>query len=170
MHVPPPDRTLLMIPGPTRVSPDVLAAGSRPVLSHSDPYFVGSAAKCLVGLRQLFGAPSAQPIVVAGSGTLAMEIGIVNLVEPGDRVLILETGVFARRFGAILERNQVEYRIEAAPMGQPIDPDQVRQALAEYRPKVMTITHVDTSTGVRVDVPTLSRIGRDHGALIVVDG
>src|SRR5262249_48844289 len=118
MHVPPDDRSLLMIPGPTTVSPDVLAAGARPVLSHSDPYFVGSAAKSLAGLRQVFGAPTAQPLIVGGSGTLAMEIGIVNLVEPGDRVLILETGVFARRFAQILERNQVEYRVEAAPLGQ----------------------------------------------------
>jgi alanine-glyoxylate transaminase/serine-glyoxylate transaminase/serine-pyruvate transaminase len=170
MHVPPGDRSLLMIPGPTTVSPDVLAAGARPVLSHSDPYFVSSAAKSLAGLRKIFGAPSAQPLVVAGSGTLAMEIGIVNLVEPGDRVLILETGVFSRRFAAILDRNQVENRIEAAPLGHPIDPDQVRRALREYRPKVMTITHVDTSTGVRVDVSTLAALGRDHGALIVVDG
>jgi alanine-glyoxylate transaminase / serine-glyoxylate transaminase / serine-pyruvate transaminase len=170
MDVPPTARTLLMIPGPTTVSPDVLAAGARPVLSHSDPYFVGSAAKCLAGLRQLFGAPTAQPLLVAGSGTLAMEIGIVNLVEPGDRVLILETGVFARRFASILERIQVEYRIEAAPLGQPIDPERVRRALREFRPKVMTITHVDTSTGVRVDVATLARIGREAGALIVVDG
>ncbi len=169
MHVPLSDRTLLMIPGPTSVGPDVLAASSRPVLSHSDPYFVASAGRCLNGLRTLFGAPNAQPIVVAGSGTLAMEIGIVNLVEPGERVLILETGVFARRFAAILERNGVEYRIEAAPLGQPIDPDRVRRALEEFRPKVMTITHVDTSTGVRVDVPTLARIGREHDVLVVVD-
>jgi alanine-glyoxylate transaminase/serine-glyoxylate transaminase/serine-pyruvate transaminase len=170
MPVPRSERTLLMIPGPTSVSPDVLAAGARPVLSHSDPGFVQSAANSLSGLRQIFGAPTAQPIVVAGSGTLAMEIGIANLVEPGDRVLILETGVFARRFAQILQRNGVDYRIEAASLGQTIDPDQVRRALRDYRPKVVTITHVDTSTGVRVDVEALARLGREHGALVVVDG
>jgi alanine-glyoxylate transaminase/serine-glyoxylate transaminase/serine-pyruvate transaminase len=64
----------------------------------------------------------------------------------------------------------VEYRIEAAPLGEPIDLDQVRRALREFRPKVMTITHVDTSSGVRVAIPALSKLGREHGALIVVDG
>lgn len=159
-----------MIPGPTVVSAEVLAAGARPVLSHSDPQFMKTAAQSLGWLRQLFGAPGAQPIIVGGSGTLAMEIGLVNLIEPGDRVLILETGVFARRFQAIADRNGVESRIEAAPIGQPIDLDQVRRALASYRPKVMTITHVDTSTGVRVDVDALSKLAHEHGALVVVDG
>jgi alanine-glyoxylate transaminase/serine-glyoxylate transaminase/serine-pyruvate transaminase len=152
------------------VSPDVLAAGARPVLGHSDPQFITLAAQNLGRLRDLFGMPSAQPVVVAGSGTLAMEIGLVNFIEPGDRVLILETGVFARRFQALAERNGAESRIEAAPLGQFIEPDQVRRALQEYRPKVLTITHVDTSTGVRVDLPTLARLGREHDALVVVDG
>jgi alanine-glyoxylate transaminase/serine-glyoxylate transaminase/serine-pyruvate transaminase len=159
-----------MIPGPTPVSAEVLAAGARPVLSHSDPQFMKIAAECMGWLRQMFGAPTAQPILVGGSGTLAMEIGLVNLVEPGDRVLILETGVFARRFQAIAQRNGVDTRIEAAPIGQPIDLEQVRRALASYRPKVMTITHVDTSTGVRVDVNALSKLAHEHDALVVVDG
>jgi alanine-glyoxylate transaminase/serine-glyoxylate transaminase/serine-pyruvate transaminase len=84
--------------------------------------------------------------------------------------LILETGVFGRRFQALAERNGAESRIEAAPLGQSIEPDRVRRALQEYRPKVLTITHVDTSTGVRADLPTLARLGREHGALVVVDG
>ncbi len=170
VYVPPGDRTLLMIPGPTMVSPEILAAGARPMLSHSDPTFTRIAGETIGRLRDLFDAPSSQPMVVAGSGTLAMEIGLVNLVEPGDRVLILETGVFGRRFQAIAERNGVDCRTEAAPVGQPIDPDQVRRALAAYQPKVLTITHVDTSTGVRVDVPTLASLGREYGALVVVDG
>jgi alanine-glyoxylate transaminase/serine-glyoxylate transaminase/serine-pyruvate transaminase len=159
-----------MIPGPTVVSPEVLAAGSRPVLGHSDPYFLRTAAESLKGLRALFDAPSGQPVIVTGSGTLAMEIGLVNLIEPGDRVLILETGVFARRFQVIAERTGAESRIESAPLGQAIDLDRVRHALASFRPKVMTITHVDTSTGVRVDVEALSRLAHEYDALVVVDG
>jgi alanine-glyoxylate transaminase/serine-glyoxylate transaminase/serine-pyruvate transaminase len=160
----------LMIPGPTVVSPEVLAAGSRPVLGHSDPYFLRTAGESLKRLRSLFDAPTAQPVIVTGSGTLAMEIGLANLIEPGERVLVLETGIFARRFQEIARRNGAESRIEAAPVGQPIDLGQVKRALDAYRPKVMTITHVDTSTGVRVDVAALSRLGREYGALVVVDG
>src|SRR5437870_4345144 len=104
MYIPPSERTLLMIPGPTVVSAEVLAAGSRPVLGHSDPYFLRTAGESLKRLRALFDAPSGQPVIVTGSGTLAMEIGLANVIEPGNRVLILETGVFAHRFQAIADR------------------------------------------------------------------
>jgi hypothetical protein len=104
------DRTLLMIPGPTAITAEVLAAGARPVLSHSDPRLRSFVAESLARLRMLFDAPSSQPIIAAGSGTLAMEIGLANLIEPGDRVLILETGVFGGRFRAIAERNGAEFR------------------------------------------------------------
>jgi alanine-glyoxylate transaminase / serine-glyoxylate transaminase / serine-pyruvate transaminase len=164
------DRTLLMIPGPTAITAEVLAAGARPVLSHSDPRMRSFIAESLARLRSLFDAPSAQPIIAAGSGTLAMEIGLANLIEPGDRVLILETGVFGGRFRSIAERNGAEFRAITAPLGRAIDPDQAKHAIEEFRPKVVTITHVDTSTGVRVDVATLARLARERDALVVVDG
>src|SRR3954464_15011449 len=78
------ERTLLMIPGPTAITAEVLAAGARPVLSHSDPRIRGFVAESLARLRTLFDAPAAQPIISAGSGTLALEIALANLVEPGD--------------------------------------------------------------------------------------
>jgi alanine-glyoxylate transaminase/serine-glyoxylate transaminase/serine-pyruvate transaminase len=164
------DRTLLMIPGPTAITAEVLAAGARPVLSHSDPRMRGFIAESLARLRTLFDAPASQPIICAGSGTLALEIALANLVEPGDRVLILESGVFGGRFRTIGEHNGAEIRIETAPLGQAIDVDQVRRALDSFRPKVMTITHVDTSTGVRLDVEPLSRMARERDVLVVVDG
>jgi alanine-glyoxylate transaminase/serine-glyoxylate transaminase/serine-pyruvate transaminase len=164
------DRTLLMIPGPTAIAAEVLAAGARPVLSHNDPLMRTFVAESMVFLRRLFDAPTSQPIICAGSGTLAMEIGLANLIEPGDRVLILESGVFAGRFRTIAGRNGAEVRVESAPLGQGIDLDQVRRAIEEYRPKVVTITHVDTSTGVRLDVEPLARMAREHDALVLVDG
>src|SRR5947209_8178757 len=136
-----------MIPGPTAITAEVLAAGARPILSHSDPGFRDTVAESLARLRYLFDAPSSQPLVATGSGTLAMEIGLANLIEPGDRVLILETGVFANRFKVICERNGAESRTIAAPLGRAPDVDDVRRELASFRPKVLTITHVDTSTG-----------------------
>lgn len=164
------DRTLLMIPGPTAISADVLAAGAQAVLSHSSPAFRNTVAESLQQLRELFDAPSSQPLVATGSGTLAMEIGLVNIVEPGDRVLMLETGVFAGRFKTICERNGADGRTLKAPLGRAPDLDAVRRELAAFKPKVLTITHVDTSTGVRVDVEALARLGREAGALVVVDG
>ena len=164
------ERTLLMIPGPTAITAEVLAAGARPVLSHSDPRMRSFVAESLARLRMLFDAPSAQPIIAAGSGTLAMEIGLANLIEPGDRVLILETGVFGGRFRTIAERNGAELRVESSPLGRGLDPDQARKAIEEFRPKVVTMTHVDTSPGVRVDVATLAHLARQRDALVVVDG
>ena len=164
------DRTLLMIPGPTAISADVLAAGAQAVLSHSSPAFRNTVAESLLQLRELFDAPSSQPLVATGSGTLAMEIGLVNIVEPGDRVLMLETGVFAGRFKTLCERNGAEGKTLRAPLGQAPDLDEVKRELASFKPKVLTITHVDTSTGVRVDVEALTRAGREAGALVVVDG
>lgn len=164
------DRTLLMIPGPTAITAEVLAAGARPVLSHSDPRMRNFVAESLARLRTLFDAPSAQPIIAAGSGTLAMEIGLANLIEPGDRVLIVESGVFGGRFRAISERNGCEVSVVSAPVGEAIDPDDLRAALDRVRPKVVTITHVDTSTGVRLEVAPLSRLAREREALVVVDG
>jgi alanine-glyoxylate transaminase/serine-glyoxylate transaminase/serine-pyruvate transaminase len=164
------DRTLLMIPGPTAITAEVLAAGARPVLSHSDPRMRGFIAESLARLRTLFDAPASQPIICAGSGTLALEIALANLIEPGERVLILESGVFGGRFRTIAEHNGAEIRVETAPLGHPIDVDQVRRAIESFRPKVMTITHVDTSTGVRLDVEPLSRLGRERDVLVVVDG
>lgn len=162
--------TLLMIPGPTPVTEDVLLAGARPILGHGDPLFRVLVAENMAFLRAMFGAPSAVPLMVGGSGTLAMEIALVNLIEPGDRILVLETGVFGRRFAEIARRNGAEVRIEAAPLGQALDLETVRRALAAYKPKVMTMTHVDTSTGVKVDVPALSRAAAEQGALVIVDG
>jgi alanine-glyoxylate transaminase/serine-glyoxylate transaminase/serine-pyruvate transaminase len=164
------ERTLLMIPGPTAIAAEVLAAGARPVLSHNDPLMRNFVAESLARLRMIFDAPSSQPIICAGSGTLAMEIGLANLIEPGDRVLILESGVFAGRFKTIAERNGAEVRIESAPLGDVLDLDRVKHALEAFRPKVVTITHVDTSTGVRLGVEPLARLAREHDALVVVDG
>lgn len=163
-------RTLLMIPGPTAIAAEVLAAGARPVLSHSDPLMRSFVAESLGRLRDLFDAPASQPIITAGSGTLAMEIGLANLIEPGDRVLILASGVFGGRFKTICDKNGAEVRIESAPLGEAIDLDQVRRAIDAFRPKVVTITHVDTSTGVRLDIEPLARIARERDALVVVDG
>src|SRR5947207_2194755 len=135
-----PERTLLMIPGPTAITAEVLAAGARPVLSHSDPEFRTTVAESLAALRELFDAPSSQPLVATGSGTLAMEIGLANIVEPGDRVLMLETGVFAGRFKTICERNGAEGRTLAAPLGRAPALEDVRRELATFKPKALTIT------------------------------
>ncbi|MGD9002069.1 MAG: alanine--glyoxylate aminotransferase family protein, partial [Anaerolineae bacterium] len=93
------DRKLLMIPGPIEFSPEVLRAMGMATTSHVAPNFLQIFGQALERLREVFLAPKGQPFVVAGSGTLAMDMVAANLVEPGDAALVVNTGVFGDRFG-----------------------------------------------------------------------
>ncbi len=165
------ERELLMIPGPIDFDPAVLRAQARPSLGHTVPEFIEIFGRTLDALRQVFLSPAGQPFVVAGSGTLAMEMAICNLVERGDRVLVLGHGYFGNRMRALLERYTDAVRVQTAPLGDVIPADEKLEAvLDEFKPKVMTITHVDTSTGVIADVKGLTALARKHNVLTVVDG
>ncbi len=164
------DRTLLMIPGPIEFEPAVLAAMSEPTTSHVAPEFIEVFGQALERTRQVFMCPDGQPFVVAGSGTLAMDMAGANLVEPGDRALVINTGYFGDRMGALLERYGAQVTHLRAPIGGQPSPQEVESALQAGSFKLMTITHVDTSTGVLADVPTLAALGQQYGALVVVDG
>jgi alanine-glyoxylate transaminase/serine-glyoxylate transaminase/serine-pyruvate transaminase len=166
------DRTLLMIPGPVEVEPAVLAAHAAPPTSHLEPRFIEAFSRALVGLRGLFGAADGQPFVLAGTGTLAMDSAAANLVEPGDAVMVVNTGYFGDRFGAIFERYGAQVGHVRAAVGDRPEAAGLRAALstATGPVKLVAITHVDTSTGVLTDVPGLARVAREHGALVVVDG
>jgi alanine-glyoxylate transaminase / serine-glyoxylate transaminase / serine-pyruvate transaminase len=164
------DRTLLMIPGPVEFEPAVLAALGAPTTSHIDPTFVEAFGQALERLRHVFQSPDGQPFVLAGSGTLAMDLAGANLAEPGDAALVVNSGYFGDRFGALLERYGAQVTHARAAVGGRPTLDEVEQILKTQSFKLMTITHVDTSTGVLTDVPGLAALGRQHGALVVVDG
>ena len=165
------NRTLLMIPGPIEFEPAVLAAHAAPTTSHLDPRFMDAFGRAIERLRVLFGAPDGQPFVIAGTGTLAMDSAASNLVEPGDRALVVNTGYFGDRMGAICERyGAAVTHVHAAVGDRPEAVDVARALAGPGRFKLVTITHVDTSTGVLTDVPSIARVAREHGALVVVDG
>lgn len=164
------ERNLLMIPGPIEFEPAVLRALGEKTRSHLDPVFMRAYSSALKRLREVFAAPSAQPFVVAGSGTLAMELAVANVVERGDRALVVNSGYFSDRMGALLSRHGAEVtHVRAAPGDVPTL-DEVERALAAGPFKVLTITHVDTSTGVLAPVQALAALARKHGALCLVDG
>ena len=165
------DRKLLMIPGPIEFTPEVLRAMGMVTTSHVAPNFIEVYSQALERMRDVFLCPDGQPFVVAGSGTLAMDLAGANLVEPGDRALVVNTGYFGDRFGALLERYGAEVtHVRAPAIGDAPSLEAVEAALQETRPKLMTITHVDTSTAVRADVKGLAALGREYGTLVVVDG
>src|SRR5512138_1842736 len=98
------NRSLLMIPGPIEFEPAVLAEMGAPTTSHVAPNFIEAFGQALERLRQVFLCPDGQPFVLAGSGTLAMDTVGANLIEPGDRALVINTGYFGDRYAALLSR------------------------------------------------------------------
>ncbi len=164
------ERDLLMIPGPINFDPGVLREMGAPTAGHTSPEFIARFGESLEWVKQVFLAPTGTPFVIAGSGTLAMDIAASNLIEPGDRALVVSTGYFSDRMAAILERYGAAVTVLRAEAGDVVVFDRVEAELARVQPKVLTMTHVDTSTGVAVDARALAQAGRRHNALVVVDG
>lgn len=171
-----PERTLLMIPGPVEISPTVRAAAAGAPPGHLDPDFQTAFAAALGAMRQVWLAPpDAAPFAVAGGGTLAMESAATNLVAPGERALVVSTGYFGERMAEMLRRRGAEVALVGAPPGDAPTAAQADTALADAaaagRPfKALFATHVDTSTGVRIDPEPFARAARRHGALSAFDG
>jgi alanine-glyoxylate transaminase/serine-glyoxylate transaminase/serine-pyruvate transaminase len=164
------NRNLLMIPGPIEFEPAVLAEMGAPTSSHIAPNFIEAFGKALENLRHVFLSQTGQPFVLAGSGTLAMDCAAANLTEPGDRVVIVNTGYFGDRFGDIFTRYGAKVTHLRALVGSRPDLQDVEIELAGGGVKILTATHVDTSTGVLTDIKSLASVARRHGALFIVDG
>jgi alanine-glyoxylate transaminase/serine-glyoxylate transaminase/serine-pyruvate transaminase len=99
-----------------------------------------------------------------------MEMAVCNVVDPGEDVLVVDTGYFSARMATMLERRGARVRLVAAEPGHTVAPERVEAALREAPVQAVFITHVDTSTGVRADVQGIARVAKAHGALVVVDG
>jgi alanine-glyoxylate transaminase/serine-glyoxylate transaminase/serine-pyruvate transaminase len=164
------NRNLLMIPGPIEFDPTVLAAMSRPTTSHVAADFIESFGHALEMTRQVFQSEDGQPFILAGSGTLGMDSAAANLVEPGDSVLVVNTGFFSDRFATIIERYGGSVTHVRSAVGSRPTLEEVEQALQAHAYKLMTVTHVDTSTGVLADVQGLAALAQRYGVLCVVDG
>lgn len=164
------NRSLLMIPGPIEFDPAVLAALGAPTTGHLAANFIEAFGQALEHLRQVFACPEGQPFVLAGTGTLAMDSAGANLVEPGDRALVVNTGYFGDRYAMLLERYGAQVTQVAAPVGGRPALEEIEHVLQGGGYKLVTVTHVDTSTGVLADVAGVAALARRHGALCVVDG
>jgi len=159
-----------MIPGPIEFEPEVMMAVGMPTTSHVAPDFIESFGHALEMMREVWMAPGGQPFIMAGSGTLAMDMAGANLVEPGDRALVLSTGYFGERYAALLKRYGAEVTVLAAETGDVVSLKAVEDELKRSRYKLMTFTHVDTSTAVRVDPEPLGALGEKYGVITVLDG
>jgi alanine-glyoxylate transaminase/serine-glyoxylate transaminase/serine-pyruvate transaminase len=164
------ERDLLMIPGPIQFDPAVLRALSAPTLSHVSPEFVEIFGQTLADVRKVFLSDDGQPFVIAGSGTFALELAIANLVEPNDNVLVITTGVFGSRFAKCAGLHGGIVTELKSEIGDTVSLDTIEAELKSKQYKLVTVTQVDTSTGVLADVRAVSALAAKYGALSLVDG
>src|SRR3954467_2821328 len=164
-----PPKRLLMGPGPSDVAPTVLKAMSAPLVGHLDPVFVKMMDEIKAMLRAVFLTNNEMTFPVSGTGSAGMEFCFVNLIEPGDEVVIGVNGVFGNRMVDVAERCGAKVTKVESPWGRIIEPSQIAAALKGRIPKLVAIVHAETSTGALTPVEEISKLAHDAGALMVLD-
>jgi serine---pyruvate transaminase len=158
----------LMSPGPTPVPPEVLAAGAAPVIHHRGPDFRELMLRTLARLREVCRTEN-DVLLFTASGSGAFESAVVNLLSPGERVLVATAGAFGDRWCALARAYGAEVHELRYSWGETPQPEDLRSRLDESGAKVAVVVHSETSTGVVADVQALARVTREAGALVVVD-
>jgi aspartate aminotransferase-like enzyme len=163
---------LVMVPGPTPVARSIQDAMGRETISYNDPRMVTDFKSLIEDLTSLWRCDGIA-FVVAGSGTMAMEMGIVNVAAEGERVLVCSNGFFGDRYADICERKHFATEsLKAEKWGKSVTVDEVDAKLSEKKFDVLAVTHVETSTGVEFPLRELTRMMRSEhpDVLVVVDG
>ncbi len=165
----PPER-ILMGPGPSDVPRRVLNALASPTLGHLDPAYLAIMDEVRDFMRQVFRTKNELTMAVPGTGSAGMEATVVNLVEPGDEVIICVNGVFGGRMKDVAERSGAKVHAVEAPWGQTIAPAAIAEALAAHPAvKLVGIVHAETSTGAMQPLEEITKLVHDAGALLLVD-
>ena len=165
----PPARTL-MGPGPSDVNPRILEALSRPTIGHLDPAFIELMNEIKSLLQFAFKTRNALTLPVSAPGSAGMEACFVNLISPGDKVIVAQNGVFGGRMKENVERAGGIAIMTEDDWGKPVDPNKVEDALqANPDAKVLAFVHAETSTGARTDAETLCSLAHSHDCLTIVD-
>jgi alanine-glyoxylate transaminase/serine-glyoxylate transaminase/serine-pyruvate transaminase len=147
----------------------VLAALGMPLLGHLDPEFVALMDETQNLLRYVFQTQNRLTLAVSGTGSAGMETVVVNLIEPGDRMLVCVNGVFGARMVDVAERAGALVTAIERPYGEVFDPEEVSAAVRRISPKVVGIVHAETSTGAWQPVEEIAAIAHEAGALIAID-
>ncbi|KFZ36109.1 alanine--glyoxylate aminotransferase [Shewanella mangrovi] len=165
-----PPRRILMGPGPSDIYPEVLAAQSRPTVGHLDPLFIGMMDELKALIQYAFQTKNQMTIAVSAPGSAGMETCFVNLVEPGEKVIVCRNGVFGERMRQNVERIGATAVVVDTPWGEPVNVEDVKQALeANPDAKFLAFVHAETSTGALSDAKTLCALAKQHGCLSIVD-
>ncbi len=160
---------LLLGPGPSNVHPEVLAAMATPLVGHLDPAFLAVVDEVQQRLRRLFGTENPMTLPLSATGSGGMQACFANLLEPGDDVVVGVAGVFGERMSEVASRLGARVTRVETPPGTALDPDAMRDAVAQVRPRVVAFVHAETSTGVCQAVPPIATAAREAGALVLLD-
>jgi alanine-glyoxylate transaminase/serine-glyoxylate transaminase/serine-pyruvate transaminase len=160
---------LLMGPGPSDIPPRVLLAMSRPTVGHLDPYYLGVMNSMQDALRRLMRTDNPMTLAISGTGSAGMEATVVNLIEPGDSILVCVNGVFGGRMADVAARAGAEVTKIERPWGEIFSTDDLKDALAKSKPKVVAIVMAETSTGASQPIEEISALVHDAGAMLLVD-
>jgi len=163
---------LLVIPGPIEVADEVLYANAHPSMSHMSADFVPVLGDCIRMTREVVLSTTAQPFIIAGSGTLGWDQVAANLIEAGETALVLNSGYFGDSFTECLRAYGAEVDEVRADFGTAADLNEVAKALSSKKYKILAFTHVDTSTGVLSDAKAIAETVKSVSpdTLVVMDG
>lgn len=164
----PPVRTL-MGPGPSDIHPRVLQALSAPTVGHLDPYYLQLMNEMQEMLRAVFRTKNAMTMAVSATGSAGMESAVVNLIEPGDRMVVCVNGVFGGRMVDVATRAGAEVTRLDRPWGEVFTVDDLKETLARVKPKVVGIVMAETSTGAWQPIEEISALVHSAGAMLIVD-
>ncbi|HEY3059562.1 MAG TPA: alanine--glyoxylate aminotransferase family protein [Chloroflexota bacterium] len=165
-----PPQRVLMAPGPSNMHPRVLQALASPLLGHKDPVFLNIMDETAALLRRVFQTENRATFALPATGGSAMEAALINLLQPGDTVVIGRSGFFADRMVGIARRLR-DVRVVAvdSAWGEALDHEALAHAVREHRPRVLAIVHGETSTGVEQPLRDLALLCRELDAFLVVD-
>ncbi len=163
------EEILLMGPGPSCVPPQVYKALSRKTLGHLDPYFLTIMDELMEMLRRIMNTKNRLTIPISGTGSAGMEASFVNLVEPGDKVLIITNGVFGVRMQDVAGRLGAKVDAQEFPWGTPVVPEAVEKKIKQDSYKIVAVVHAETSTGVMNPVAEIGALLKGSDAIYLVD-
>src|SRR5262244_69643 len=164
-----PPKRILLGPGPSPVDDRVLSAMSAPVLGHLDPLFLQCMDDVQALLRYVFETENRVTIPISATGSAGMEAALVNVIEPGDEVVVCINGVFGERMRDIIERAGAKPIVVEAKWGEALDVSRIEASLNSSQARALALVHAETSTGVLQDLSGLADMAHQRGALFIVD-
>lgn len=164
-----PGPRLLLGPGPSPVPNRVMRAMAANCIGHLDPYYLKTMDEVMDLLRFVFQTENEMTLALPGTGSSGMDCTLLNLIEPGDKVVVAVNGFFSGRQEEIAGRAGAEVTVVRGPWGRAIEVDKVGQVIDQVKPKIVAMVHAETSTGVANPVREVAQLAKSAGALMLVD-